>query len=149
MTGGEIETLLYENVKDIIKADKESASPMVTPALTGKVYYRDMRPIQNEPTQASVEDTVVAVLAGKGNIEQNGSCVVNVYVPDLRIKSGMNVRDKRRTDMIEKWMDTIPQSLSQRSGLYFEKTSTILTIPNDNIKEHFVSLKMDFWIINA
>lgn len=149
MTGGEIETLLFENMKAIIKADKESASPMVNPALSGKVYYRDMRPIQNEPTQANVEDTVVAVIAGKGNIEQRGSCVVNVYVHDIMTKSGLNVRNKRRTDMIEAWMDTIPDTLSAMSNVYFEKSSTILTIPNDNIKEHFVSLKMDFWVLNA
>ena len=84
MTGGEITKVLYQCVK-----------AMDLP-VTGEVYYKGMRPLQNGDDPGK-EDIVVAVLTGTAGQIQKGSCVVNVYVPDTQVASGAFLWNKRRT----------------------------------------------------
>ena len=62
MTGGEITKVLYQCVK-----------AMDLP-VTGEVYYKGMRPLQNGDDPGN-EDIVVAVLTGTAGQIQKGSCV--------------------------------------------------------------------------
>ena len=135
MTAGEIETHLYEAVKAL------------HPPVTGGVYYRGMRPEQVPPLGTGEEDIVVAVTTGDGAQLQKGSCVVNVYVPDTPTASGAYLRNKRRTDQVEAWLDTVPDLISN-AGIVYKKSALILTLPEENLRQHFASLKMDFQTYN-
>lgn len=136
MTGGEIEKVLYRCIK-----------AMDLP-VTGEVYYKGMRPLQNGDDPGK-EDIVVAVLAGTAGQIQKGSCVVNVYVPDTQVASGAFLWNKRRTDEIERWLAALPRELTRRSGILFKPSGMIATLAEEKVKEHFVSLKMDFKLLNA
>ena len=136
MTGGEIEKVLYQCVKAI-------GLPV-----SGEVYYRGMRPLQNGDDQGK-EDIVVAVLTGTADQVQKGSCLVNVYVPDVLVPSGAYLKDKRRTDDVERWLADVPRELTRRSGILFRPSGMILTLEEDGLKEHFVSLKMDYKLLNT
>jgi len=136
MTGGEIAKVLYECVK-----------AMDLP-VSGEVYYKGMRPFQNGDDPGK-EDIVVAVLAGTAGQIQKGSCVVNVYVPDTQVASGAFLWNKRRTDEIERWLAALPREVTRRSGILFKPSGMIATLAEEKVKEHFVSLKMDFKLLNA
>lgn len=148
MTGGDIEKFLYEGMKAIISSDSASSAPMVAPALSGSVYYRGMRPMQNEQGAVKKEDTVVAVITGNAKQLQKGSCVVNIYVPDTQTASGAWMRTKGRTDTVEAWANTLPKQLSRRGDILFEKSGMVMTLQEEATHEHFVSLKMDFTLLN-
>lgn len=148
MTGGEIETFLYDGMKALVASDQASESPMVSPALSGGVYYRGMRPMQNEQGETGKEDIVVAVITGNAKQFQNGSCVVNVYIPDTHTASGAWMRTKSRTDAVEAWAETLPKQLSRCGDILFEKSGMVLTLQEEALHEHFVSLKMDFYLLN-
>ena len=135
MTAGEIAKVLYECVK-----------AMDLP-VTGEVYYKGMRPLQNGDDPGK-EDIVVAVLTGTAKQIQKGSCVVNVYVPDTQVASGAFLWSKRRTDEIEKWMEKVPRELTRMSGILFTPSGMIATLAEEKVREHFVSLKMDFKLLN-
>ncbi len=148
MTGGELEKFLYEGMKALVASDKAAASPMVSPALSGGVYYRGTRPMQNEQGAANKEDIVVAVLTGNEKQFQKGSCVVNIYIPDIRTASGATMRNKERTDIVEAWAKTLPKQLTRRGDILFEKSGMVMTLQEEALREHFVSLKMDFTLLN-
>lgn len=133
MTGGEIENILRER---IINAN---------PPISGSVYFKDMRSRQGR-TDGDLEDCEVMVLTGKGLELLEGTCVVNVYVPDTLTASGLYLRSKRRTDAIEKWLEGVPMAIRDGS-LYFSRDGLITTIAEPDTHEHFVSLKMKFKVI--
>ena len=136
MTGGQIESYLREGIISF------------NLPISGGVYIRGFRPLQNEQEASPKEDIVVAVLTGTAGQMQKGSCVVNVYVPDILAPSGVYYKDKGRTDQIEKWMEGVPKALSQRGDIYFARSAMILTLQEESIHQHFVSLKMDFTLLN-
>lgn len=148
MTGGKLETILRDSIIALLTEDQASTSPHIVPALTGGVYFRGMRPMQNEPGIANKEDAVVAVISGNEKQFQSGSCVVNIYVPDTKTASGAYMRTKGRTDQIEEWAVKVPKLLSRRGDILFEKSGMVITIKEEGINEHFVSLKMDFTLLN-
>ena len=132
MTGGEVENILRER---IIKAE---------PPISGGVYFKEMR--TRHDNTGGLEDCEVMVLTGKGLDKLEGTCVVNIYVPDTLTASGLYLRSKRRTDALEKWLETLPQTIRDGS-IYFTRDGLITTIKEPDTKEHFVSLKMRFKVI--
>lgn len=135
MTGGQLETILYNALK-----------AMALP-INGEVYYSGMRPTQNG-NDPNKEDIVVRSLTGDNKQVQKGSCLVNVYVPDITVASGAVLKDKRRTDTLEQWATTLPTVLTRATGILFRPSGMITTLKEPDIKEHFVSLKMDFKLLN-
>lgn len=135
MTGGQLETILYNALK-----------AMDLP-INGEVYYSGMRPTQNG-NDPNKEDIVVRSLTGDNKQVQKGSCLVNVYVPDITVASGAVLKDKRRTDALEQWATTLPTVLTRATGILFRPSGMITTLKEPDIKEHFVSLKMDFKLLN-
>lgn len=148
MNKGKIEEILYKGLKSIVSSDNASSNPMLSPALSGKVYYQDTRPVQNETDESVKEDIVVSVPAGNNSQLQSGSCIVNIYVPDILTASGSYMRYKSRTDMIEEWANTLPQKLNRLGDIYFTRSSMVVTLKEEAIHQHFVSLKMDFKLLN-
>ena len=106
-----------------------------------------MRPTQNGNDQ-NKEDIVVRSLTGDNKQVQKGSCLINVYVPDITVASGAVLKDKRRTDTLEQWATTLPTVLTRATGILFRPSGMITTLKEPDIKEHFVSLKMDFKLLN-
>lgn len=147
MTGSEVLNALYEGMKALVLADRESASPMVFPPLTGTVYRKGYRPEQSGQPDRDTEDVVVAVTSGNDRQVQEGSCVVNVYVPDTLTAGGAYYRS-RRTDPVELWLKGVPKALSRMGDISFKSASMILTMEESAIHQHFVSLKMDFKLLN-
>lgn len=135
MTGGQLETILYNALK-----------AMDLP-INGEVYYSGMRPTQNG-NDPNKEDIVVRSLTGDNKQVQKGSCLINVYVPDITVASGAVLKDKRRTDTLEQWVATLPKALTRATGILFRPSGMITTLKEPDIKEHFVSLKMDFKLLN-
>lgn len=135
MNGGAIETFIYEQL---------TATQL---PISGKVYYFGYRPIQNEVGKAKKEDIVIHILSGTADQVIKGSCVVNAYVPDIITSSGANLRDKSRCDELEAWLDTIPEYLTANGDIRFVKSGMILTFPEASMRQHFVSLKMDFKVL--
>lgn len=133
MTGGEIENILRERILS------------AQPPISGGVYFKGMRTRQGR-TDGDLEDCEVMVLTGKGVELLEGTCVVNVYVPDTLTASGLYLRSKRRTDAIEKWLEGVP-SLIRGGGIYFVRDGLITTLAEPDTREHFVSLKMKFRVI--
>lgn len=133
MTTGELETLLRERVL----ADN--------PPITGGVYFKDMRPRQNDGGEG-LEDCEVIVPTTSGSELTQGTCIVNVYVPDTLTASGLYLRTKRRTDAIEQWLHNLPRRI--RDGrVFFQRDGMVATLREESTKEHFVSLKMKFKVL--
>lgn len=134
MTCDQLETLLYERVKAL------------NLPISGGVYYRGTRPIQNENDEHK-EDCVVAVLTGTGGELSKGTCLVNIYIPDVRTNSGMYMKDRKRCEEISELLDSLPMDIRKECPVYFTRSEMILTESVPDLREHFVSLKMDFKFI--
>lgn len=135
MTSGEIEKLLRTKVS------------VMKPPITGKVYYDGTRPMQNDIESSNKEDIIVKVVAGTFGQIVNGSCVVNVYVPDIVTSSGARMCDRKECDKIAKWLEKVPKTLNKDNDVRFEQTDMIMTLSDAPIRQHFVSLKMDFKVL--
>ena len=114
----------------------------------GKVYYRGLRPIQKNSSSYK-EDIVIAFLAGDGTDVQSGTCLLNVYVPDMQVGSGMFYTNKERCVAIAEALEQFPMFANQSdSGIYFKQSGMIATFAEEDIKQHFVSLKLEFKVLN-
>lgn len=114
----------------------------------GKVYYRGLRPIQKNDSSYK-EDIVVAFLAGDGTDVQSGTCLMNVYVPDKQASSGMFYANKERCAFIAEALEQFSMFANQSdSGIYFKQKGMIATLAEEDIKQHFVSLKLEFKVLN-
>lgn len=114
----------------------------------GNVYYRGLRPIQKNASSYK-EDIVVAFLTGEGTDVQTGTCLVNVYVPDVQARSGIFYADKERCAVIAESLEQFPMFANQSGdGVYFKQRGMIATFAEENIKQHFVSLKLEFKSLN-
>ena len=128
---------------DITKAFVENVFP-----IGGKVYYRGLRPIATTPSEYE-EDAVVAFLTGAHGDVQKGTCLVNIYVSDMQAGSGMYYEDKVRCEEVASALETYPAFANQYDlDLYLKQSDMIVTIAEDEIKQHFVSLKMEFKVLN-
>ena len=66
-------------------------------AVSGKVYRKGMRPPESDK-----EDIVVKFLSGVDEQVQSGIVVLNIYVPDISVRSrGAKVENIKRIDELE------------------------------------------------
>lgn len=114
----------------------------------GNVYYRGLRPISQNPSDYQ-EDAVVAFLTGKNGDIQKGTCLLNVYVSDTQAPSGMYYKSKTRCEEIAAALEHFPDFANRNEkDIYFKQSDVILTIAEEEIHQHFVSLKMEFKVLN-
>lgn len=137
MTSLELESLLFE------KANKYIAG-----SINGKVYKSGLRPMVETPNLHK-EDAVVGVLTGTGNELQKGSCYVNVYIPDKEVNGGLYLADKSRLSAIASLLDSLPAEFRKDERVYFQKSDMILVFEEPQLREHFVSLKLDFKVLQT
>lgn len=116
--------------------------------VAGSVYYRGLRPIQKNAT-AYKEDIVVAFLTGTNGDIQKGTCLVNVYIPDVQASSGLFYADKKRCAAIAALLELFPSYATENDeSIYFCQSDMIYSFAEESIHQHFVSLKMDFKVQN-
>lgn len=137
MTAGQIEQYIFERL-----------GRMALP-IDGKVYYQGTRPILEPASSSKRADIIVKVVSGRSGQIERGSCVVNAYIPDIMVASGRTIADINRCNFVGSWLETLPSRLNAMGDVYFSQSDIVLTIAEEQTREHFVSLKMDFKLLNA
>lgn len=116
--------------------------------VNGGIYYRGSRPI---PKNISLykEDIVIAFLTGANGDVQKGTCLVNIYVPNIQANSGVFYPNKQRCAEIAEVLEQFPKFANTNAeGIYFKQSDMIYTFAEDSINQHFVSLKLEFKVLN-
>lgn len=114
----------------------------------GGVYYRGLRPTQKNISSYK-EDIVVAFLTGDGTDLQTGTCLVNVYIPDIQATSGLYYANKERCIEVATALELFPKYATQNDGsIQFKQSGMIATLAEESVNQHFVSLKLEFRVLN-
>lgn len=108
-------------------------------AISGKVYRKGMRPPESDK-----EDIVVKFLSGLDEQVQSGIVVLNIYVPDISIRSrGAKVENIKRIDELEELaVSFIEENDSNEYDL--EKDGTPKSLEAESIEQHFISVRIKF-----
>lgn len=139
MNGEKLEKVLY----DIAKAFNTDYLNV-----GGGVYYRGLRPFHDNISSYQ-EDIVIAFLTGTSGDIQKGTCLLNVYIPNVQANSGIFYQDKQRCAAIAEALESFPKFANDNAdGIYFKQSDMIYTFAEENINQHFVSLKMEFKVLN-
>ncbi|MDR2765132.1 MAG: hypothetical protein LBB90_08895 [Tannerella sp.] len=130
-TGQQIENDLYEFLK-------KSSLPGI---ISGNVYKYGVR-----PKDSVLEDAIVKFVEGSDGDIQEGTVVVNIYVPDFDpYGDGILRKDIERCQEIEVAANTWVESLGAgRSDYQFRKAQTIHTQEEDEIRQHFVTVRLRY-----
>lgn len=131
-TGQNIEDYIYNRLKALKLPIK------------GKMYKKGTRPIDSQN-----EDCVVSFLSGTAEQIQQGFVVVNVFVKDILGGDGLYYRDIKRCATIENVLAGIVDKLNENGDLYLTKDGMVVTLQEENINQHFVSLKLKFKVLNS
>lgn len=112
--------------------------------VSGDVYKFGIRPRNSEK-----EDVVVKFITGLDNQIQTGVVLVNIFIPDISIgKDGVKVRNINRCKEIEtianEWVNSL-KGLEYK----FSLASTIQTFEDEEIKQHFVSVRLKFKLLTT
>lgn len=122
----------------IILYDFISNSPL-TSLISGGVY-RDVR-----LNGSGFEDIVINCLGLTGDWMQRGICNVNIHVPDLLISKGavkQYVKDVVRIDTLaSQAVTTLKEFYTQN---YFFKLANQSVIPQPDIHQHYINIRIDF-----
>lgn len=130
MTANEIERYFKTKVED----------SMLGQEIGGDVYRSGMR-----PDGSGAEDIIVKFLSGSDGQRQTGIVIVNVYVPDADYY-GKKVEDKVRIGVLEALANELPQSMNDE-GLHVWKDVTPTTNSVDDIKQHVLTIRLNFELI--
>lgn len=131
-TGGEVQQDIFRLLKDSTLAKQ----------LSGGVYNDpEMR-----PRNSYKEDALVIFTEGQAAQVESGTVTVDIYVPDIDpFENGVFIKDKQRTDEIEKlaqeWFDSLT---ADRTGYKFRLTQAIYTEAEPTIQQHFVVVKLGY-----
>lgn len=136
MTGNELLTYLYRKIKQL---KEEGYLP-----IEGNLYKRGERPLGSQQ-----EDCVIAVIAGTANQIQEGEVVVNIYVPDIINAEGLYKEHRQRTEAMEHILESLPMLLTSMGDVRFVASGMILTLEEEEIKQHFASIKMTFRVLTT
>lgn len=113
----------------------------------GGVYYRELRPMRKNSSSYK-EDIIVAFKTGNGEDIQSGTCLLNVYIPDIQANSGMFYKNKERCIEVANILEQFHKFANENADIYFKQDGMIYTIAEESIKQHFVSLQMNFKVLN-
>lgn len=124
---------------DIYALLKDSA---LAKAISGKVYRSGLR-----PRDSRLEDAVVTFTAGLPDEIQTGVVTVTIYVPDIDpFNNGVMVENGYRAAQIEllaaEWVEQLEEDAPL--GYLFSLASTIQTFEDEDIHQHFVSVRLKY-----
>lgn len=130
MTGQQIEDEIYGLLRD----------SSLSRSINGNVYKYGLRPKDSQR-----EDIVVKFVAGTAEQIQKGRVSVNIFIPDKPRPAGPPVRDIKRCRELEdaavSWIDELIESNPQ---YMFKLSQTISTFQEEEINQHFVSLRIEY-----
>ncbi len=106
--------------------------------ISGNVYRAGMRPFNS-----SKEDAVITFITGRDGERQKGIVTINVYVPDINHEGKIKVKNIGRCNEIEEYLEEIVREL-KKDGYRFSLDSIIQTFQEEDIEQHFVSVKLKF-----
>lgn len=127
-TGSTFEKEIFHLIRDSTLKSK----------IGGNVYRSGMRPFNS-----SEEDAVVTFITGIDGERQKGMVTINVYVPNINYEGKTKVRNIGRCNEIESYLQEIVQEL-KKDGYRFSLASIIQTFSEEEIDQHFVSVKLKF-----
>ena len=108
--------------------------------ISGAFYPSDCR-----PADSNVEDAVLTVSNATADQIQDGIARINIYVPDLDNGSGRPVPDKGRITALSDLDEQIIDVLNGADTDYeFDLAKATETINAEEIKQHFVSITIEF-----
>lgn len=132
-------------VGDILNLIKGS---LVEKTIDGAVY-RGNRGKSNRPKGSKKEDVVVYFTTGDPSQMQSGVLAINVYVPDIPFGGGY-VENGRRCEELEivaqQWVDSLTTGVSDYR---FELQQTIYTEDEVEINQHFVVIKLKYYLLTT
>ena len=109
--------------------------------ISGNVYREGMRPKDSDK-----EDAVVIFTAGVPGQIQTGAVTVHIYVPAADpYDDGTLTEDGERCEEVERLAQAWVDSLTAEVSCYmFEQPQTVHTAWNDEIKQSFVVVKLNY-----
>lgn len=108
-------------------------------AIRGNIYRSEMR-----PADATSEDIIVKFLSGLDGQIQQGVVILNVYVPDMTMRSdGRKVEDKERVAELEELIvDFIEHNGSTEYLIESDLTPTSML--NEELGQHLIYARLRF-----
>lgn len=125
--------------RDFYAFVKDSA---IGTAIKGKVYRSEMR-----PSDAKTEDVVVRFLSGLDEQIQTGVVILNVYVPDVKLKDGRSVIAHQRVGELQKAVADFMDSFSD-TEYWIDTDVSPITIPVEEIGQHTIYTRIKFKRLN-
>lgn len=126
-TGSQIESDIFQLVK----------ASVISSSISGLVYRDEMR-----PNSSVKEDAVVIFITALDGQNQVGVVSINTYVPDKSFGNYL-YKDVKRCEAIEAICLQFVQSLPTNHYL-FSLGQVISTFEQQDIKQHFVNVKLNF-----
>lgn len=110
--------------------------------ISGDVYRSGQR-----PKDSILEDAVVIFTAGRTKQIQTGIVTINIFVPDFDVE-GVMTEDSDRTEELEvlaqQWVDSLT---ADKSNYIFELEDAIATDVDEQIKQHFIVVRLHYKIL--
>lgn len=127
---------------DIIALLRDST---LAKSCSGKIYRRGYRPLNSQ-----AEDIIVGFVTGMPGEIDEGVIVVNVYVADIdAVGNGTLVENGSRTAELEKlaaeWVEDLK---ANRSNYLFSLSQSIYTESEQEVPQHFVSVRLSYRLFN-
>lgn len=130
-TASEIETDIYNLLKNTA----------ISTAVSGKVYRDGYR-----PKDSNLEDAIVIFTSGLSDQIETGVITVLIYVPDVDVyQNGTKLKNGARILVLEQAAKTWVNSLNASVSNYlFELNQTIMSLPDPEIHQHFISIRLNY-----
>lgn len=107
--------------------------------IRGDVYRSEMR-----PKDAESEDIIVKFLSGLDGQIQQGVVILNVYVPDITLRSdGRRVEDKERVAELEALIVDFIENNGSTEYL-IESDLTPTSMLNEELEQHLIYARLRF-----
>lgn len=108
-------------------------------AIRGDIYRSEMR-----PKDAESEDIIVKFLSGLDGQIQQGVVILNVYVPDVTLRSdGRRVEDKERVAELEALIVDFIENHGSTEYL-IESDLTPTSMLNEELEQHLIYARLRF-----
>ncbi|MGL5913354.1 MAG: hypothetical protein ACRCZB_04250 [Bacteroidales bacterium] len=128
-TGSEIQTEVMRLLQDSTLAN----------AISGNIYRYGYR-----PKDSKTEDLIVVFTAADADQIQTGVVTINIYVPDIDM-NGVVVENGKRTSEVEALANAWAANLNlSQTDYLFALQKAVFTMPESEIQQHFVVVKLKF-----
>ncbi|MDR0619179.1 MAG: hypothetical protein LBG17_04705 [Bacteroidales bacterium] len=113
--------------------------------ISGRIYRDGYR-----PRNSAQEDCVVIFTAGITGEIQTGIVTLNIFIPDIDSGSGAWVEDGHRAaeieDIANQWCAALT---ADKSDYLFSLNSTIRTLKDHEIAQHFVVVQLKYKLLDT